>query len=45
MQDWLLVTLLLVVGLFLEAIIIPWLRRTAVLLLLALAELDEQEPE
>jgi hypothetical protein len=45
MQDWLLVTLLLVAALFLEAIIIPWLRRTAVLLLVALVAVDDQELE
>jgi hypothetical protein len=45
MQEWLLVTLLLVAALFLEAIIIPWLRRTAVLLLVALVAVDDQELE
>jgi hypothetical protein len=44
MQDWLIGTLL-VGALFLEGIIIPWLRRTAVLLLVQLAEAGDQELE
>lgn len=45
MQDWLLATLLLVAALFLEGIIIPYLRMTAVLLLILLVEAGDPELE